>query len=114
MSSLVPEGMPAVPATAPEPAPAPVAEPAPVVVAVPAPKQGLRPSHVAGGGFAGVAGAVVVAVCNHFGWPVSDVDAVLIGGAAVSAGVGVGHVISTVGVRGAFAALWRGQPGVKA
>lgn len=57
----------------------------------------------------GVAGAVIVAVCNHFGWHVSDVDAVLVGGAAVSVGVGFGHVISQVGIAGAFKALWRGS-----
>lgn len=54
------------------------------------------------------AGAVVVAVCNHFGWHVSDSDSLLIGGAAVSIGVGIGHVLSTVGVSGAFKRLWRG------
>ena len=74
-----------------------------------APKAGLSASHVAGGGVIGAAGAVVVAVCNHFGWHVSDVDAVMVGGAAVSVGAGLGHVIGKVGVFGAFKQLLRGS-----
>lgn len=70
---------------------------------------GLRAAHVAGGGVVVVAGAVVVAVCNHFGWHVSDSDSLVIGGAAVSVGAGLGHVISSVGVKGAFKQLWRGR-----
>lgn len=57
----------------------------------------------------GVAGAVIVAVCNHFGWHVSDVDAVLVGGAAVSAGVGLGHVVGKVGIFGAFKQFLHGS-----
>jgi uncharacterized membrane protein len=93
------------------PSEVPVASPspAPVAVAEPVPAAGLKPAHVAGGGFAGVVGAVVVAVCNHFGWHVSDVDAVLVGAAAVSAGVGVGHVIGSVGIKGAVKHFWRGN-----
>lgn len=76
---------------------------------VAAPKSGVAVSHVAGGGIVGIVGAVVVAVCNHFGWHVSDVDAVLVGGAAVSTGVGLGHVIGKVGIVGAFKHFWRGS-----
>jgi len=72
-------------------------------------KPGIQASHVAGGGVVGAGGAVIVAVCNHFGWHVSDVDAVFVGGIAVSAGAGVGHVIGQVGVVGAIKQLWRGK-----
>lgn len=81
----------------------------PVSVPVSTPASGLRASHVAGGGVVGVAGAVVVAVCSHFGWHVSDVDAVLVGGGAVTAGVGVGHVIGQVGIVGAVKRLVFGK-----
>jgi hypothetical protein len=72
-------------------------------------QKGVSASHIAGGGVVGGVGAVVVAVCNHFGWHVSDVDAVLAGGAAVSVGAGIGHVIGQVGIVGAFKQLWRGR-----
>lgn len=86
-------------------------EPAPASVAADEPAQatGLRPAHVAGGGFAVVVGAVAVAVCNHFGWKLSDADGVLVGGAALGAGAGLGHVVGKVGLAGAFKALWRGS-----
>ena len=66
---------------------------------------GIRAAHVAGGGAAVAVGAVVVAICNHFSWNISDSDALLVGGAAVTAGVGLGHIISKVGVLGAFKQL---------
>jgi len=72
-------------------------------------QKGVSASHIAGGGVVGGVGAVVVAVCNHFGWHVSDVDAVLAGGAAVSVGVGLGHVIGQVGIKGAIKQLWGGR-----
>lgn len=75
----------------------------------PSQKSGLRTAHVAGGGFAVVVGAVVVAVCNHFGWHVSDADSLVVGGAVVSVGAGLGHVVGSVGVSGAFKQLWKGS-----
>lgn len=70
---------------------------------------GLRPAHVAGGGVSVVVGAIAVAVCNHYGWNVSDADALVIGGAAVSVGAGLGHIISKVGVFGAFKQFLHGR-----
>lgn len=94
LSNLVPEG---------------ASAPVPESVDEPAQGSGLRAAHVAGGGVVVVAGAVVVAVCNHFGWTVSDSDSLIIGGAAVSIGAGLGHVIGESGVVGALRMLWRGR-----
>lgn len=70
---------------------------------------GLKPAHVAGGGVSVVVGAVVVAICNHYGWDVSNTDALVIGGATVSAGAGLGHVIGKVGVFGAVKQFLHGR-----
>lgn len=70
---------------------------------------GLRASHVAGGGFGGVVGAAAAAVLNHYGVHVSDLDAALLGSAALAAGTGLGHVVGKVGVVGAVKLLWRGR-----
>ena len=112
MSNIAPEGAPHPIADAP---PAPAA-PAPVV---PTPKQiteffapkptGIQTAHVAGGGAGSIIGAVVVAVCNHFHVHVSDVDATIIGSAALSAGVGLGHVFAAVGVFPAIKKFFTGK-----
>lgn len=91
MSIIAPEG---VPKPADEPSQAP---------------SGLKPAHVAGGGVSVVVGAVAVAICSHYGWRVSDTDALVIGGAAVSVGAGLGHVIGKVGVFGAVRQLLHGR-----
>ena len=93
MTVLPTEGSPS-PSSADEPAQAP---------------SSLSAFHVAGGGGATVVGAVLVAVCNHFGWRVSDVDALGVGGAVLSIGVGLGHVIGKVGVLGALHTLLHGS-----
>lgn len=54
--------------------------------------------HIAGGGFGTLVGAIVAqALRRYAGWDLSDADAALIGSAALSAGVGLGHVFSTAG-----------------
>lgn len=69
----------------------------------------MATSHVVGGGAAAFVGAVVVSLINHFFHShVSDADALIIGGAAVAAGAGVGRVVETVGLLGAFKVLLRG------
>lgn len=71
----------------------------------------MNTSHVVGGGVATLLGAVVVSLVNRFFHAhVSDADALVIGGAAVSAGVGLGHVIGSVGVAGLFARFLHGSP----
>jgi len=89
---------------------APEGVPHPIGSETPAPAQpqvvkGLATSHVAGGGFGGVAGAAVAALLTHFHVHVSDMDAAIIGSVAVSAGVGVGHVVGKVGIVGAVKRL---------
>lgn len=93
MSNIAPEGVP-------HPIGLDKAAPADVK-----PSNGLRTSHVAGGGFGGVVGAAVAAVLSHFHVHVSDMDAAIIGSVAVSAGVGVGHVVGKVGLVGAVKRL---------
>jgi hypothetical protein len=105
LSNIAPEGVPTPIAAAQEEAQTPVA----YFQQVPAVKQGLQTSHVAGGSLGGIAAVIVVSVCNRYHWHVSDVDAVFIGSAALSAGAGLGHVFAQVGVRGAVKRLWRGN-----
>jgi hypothetical protein len=83
--------------------------PSPPSADEPAQPSGLTASHVAGGGGSVVVGAVVVAICNHYGWDVSDVDALVVGGAALSFGVGLGHIVGKVGILGAFNTLLHGR-----
>ena len=88
------------------PAPvAPAASAAPFASVSP----GLRASHVVGGGLSTVAAVAALAVSNHFKLHLSDEDALLVGGAAVSAGIGLGHVIGQVGVLGLFRRILRGS-----
>lgn len=71
----------------------------------------MATSHVVGGGAAAFIGAVVVSVVNHvFKSHVSDADALVIGAAAVSAGAGLGHVVASVGILGAFKRVLHGKP----
>lgn len=71
----------------------------------------MQVSHVAGGGIGALLGAVAAGLLHKFtSLTVSDVDAALIGSAALSLGVGLGHAIDTYGVKGLFARLWRGAP----
>lgn len=71
----------------------------------------MATSHVVGGGVAAAIGAVAVSVVNHFTHlQLSDPDAVIIGGAAVSAGAGLAHVIEQVGILGIFRRILRGAP----
>lgn len=100
MSVIAPEPVPAQPAVA------------PVVVAPSAPKGGstLNTSHVAGGGFGVVLGAAIAGLASRFlHVHVSDVDAALIGGAALSAGVGLGHAFGKGGVFGVIRAILHGS-----
>ena len=71
----------------------------------------MNTSHVVGGGAATLLGAVAVALVNRFFHShISDADALVIGSAAVSAGVGLGHVIGSVGVAGLFSRVLHGSP----
>lgn len=81
----------------------------PLRVPAPVNQPGLRASHVAGGGVAVALADALVAVLSHYGVHVSDVDALIVGGAAASAGAGLGHVIGAVGLVGAFKRLLRGR-----
>lgn len=71
----------------------------------------MNASHVAGGGIGALLGALVVGLLKHFGVAtVSDVDAAVIGSAALSAGVGIGHAVSEHGLTGIGAIIWKGHP----
>lgn len=71
----------------------------------------MNTSHVVGGGAATLLGAVAVSLINRFFHShVSDADAIVIGSAAVSAGVGLGHVIGSVGIAGLFSRVLHGAP----
>ncbi|MDE2098574.1 MAG: hypothetical protein KGL39_15070 [Patescibacteria group bacterium] len=94
MSNVAPEGVPHLIPDA----------PAPTYVPVPVPS-GLSAAHVVGGSLGGLVGAVTAGVLAHFHYHVSDLDASLLGSAALSAGVAFGHVVSKVGVLGAFKQL---------
>lgn len=81
---------------------------------VPSEKRGskppaLRPAHAVGGSTAAILGAVAVGVANHFGYTLSDPDALVLGSAVLGAGLGLGHVIGEVGIVGAVKQLWRGR-----
>lgn len=70
----------------------------------------MNPSHVAGGGIGAILGAVVVGLLKHFGVAtVTDIDAAVIGSAALSAGVGVGHAINKYGLAGIASIIWHGH-----
>lgn len=70
----------------------------------------MNTSHVVGGGAATLLGAVAVSLVNRFFHShVSDADALVVGSAVVSAGVGLGHVIGSVGVSGLFSKLMHGS-----
>lgn len=70
----------------------------------------MNASHVAGGGIGAILGAVIVGLLRHFGVAApSDVDAAVIGSAALSAGVGLGHAVNEYGVAGIAAILWHGH-----
>lgn len=101
MSELAPEAVPATPAPV-------VASETPTSVSEGG--TSLNVSHVAGGGFGAVIGAAVAGLVSKFAHVhVSDVDAALIGSAAVSAGVGLGHAIAKGGVVGLFRVFVHGS-----
>lgn len=50
-------------------------------------------------------GAVIAIVLTRFHVHVSDIDAAILGSAALSAGVGIGHVVGQVGIWGALKRL---------
>lgn len=107
MADLSQSGPGVVPAPA---APVVVGQAPPVVVPVPV-SSGLRASHVVGGGVSAVVAVAALAVSNHFNLHLSDEDAILVGGSAVSAGIGLGHIIGQVGVLGLFRRVLRGSKG---
>lgn len=70
----------------------------------------MTASHVAGGGIGAITGALVVGLLKHFGIAAtSDVDAAVIGSAALSVGVGIGHAINEYGITGIAAIIWKGH-----
>ena len=70
----------------------------------------MNVSHVAGGGFGALLGAAFAGLLNKYAsFHISDVDAAVIGSAALSAGVGLGHAVGKFGIKGLFAVLWRGS-----
>jgi len=88
----------------------PLAPPVPAPASSDVPSaSGLRASHVVGGSLSAVVGVIAVAVSNHFALHLSDEDALLVGGAAVSMGAGLGHIIGQVGLFGAFRRLLHGS-----
>lgn len=69
----------------------------------------LNTSHVAGGGFGTAVGVAVVSLLNHYAHThLTDADAVLIGAAALSTGVGIGHVFAKGGLLGLVRAFLHG------
>lgn len=73
----------------------------------------MRSSHVVGGSSAAFVGAIAVSLVNRFFHShISDAEAFVIGGAALSAGVGIGHAIATLGVFGAIKRFFKGPENV--
>lgn len=70
----------------------------------------LNTGHVTGGGFGALIGVIIATLLRRFGhYSLSDADAVLLGSACVSAGIGIGHGVFTHGITGLFREIWRGQ-----
>lgn len=71
----------------------------------------MTASHVTGGGFGAVAGVLLAGLLKHYGIAeLSDVDASLIGSAALAAGIGLGHALEQYGIAGIARLLVHGQP----
>lgn len=71
----------------------------------------MTASHVTGGGLGAVLGAAAVGLLKRYtSYDATAVDASVIGSAALSAGVALGHGVSVYGVRGLVGSLWRGSP----
>lgn len=71
----------------------------------------MATSHVVGGASAAFIGGVVVSLINHFfHTSVSDADALVIGGAVVGAGAGLGRAIEKGGIAGLFSRVLHGAP----
>lgn len=69
----------------------------------------MNGAHVAGGGLGTLVGAAIAEALRRYAhWDVSDADAALIGSAALSAGVGFGHLVSSVGLLPALRKALRG------
>lgn len=58
----------------------------------------MNGAHVTGGAIGALVGAVVAPLLARYGVHITDSTASLIGVAAVSLGVGLGHVVSTEGI----------------
>jgi hypothetical protein len=71
---------------------------------------GLQSSHVTGAGVGAFVGATVAGVLNRYRITISPADAALIGSFALSAGVGLGHVVAQYGVFPALKKLFVGKP----
>lgn len=58
----------------------------------------MNEAHVAGGAFGALLGAILAPLLAKYGVHVTDTTASLIGVAAASLGVGLGHVVSSQGI----------------
>lgn len=58
----------------------------------------MNEAHVAGGAFGALLGAILAPLLAKYGVHVTDTTASLIGVAAASLGVGLGHVVSKQGI----------------
>lgn len=58
----------------------------------------MNGAHVAGGAIGTLIGAIVAPLLERYGVHITDTTASLVGVAAVSFGVGLGHVVSEQGV----------------
>lgn len=71
----------------------------------------MNASHVTGGGVGAVLASVAVGLLHRFtSLTVSAADAALLGSAALSAGVALGHGIGRYGLKGLVTRLWGGEP----
>lgn len=69
----------------------------------------MATSHVVGGASAAFVGGVVVSLINHFFHSsVSDADALVIGGAVVGAGAGLGRALEVGGISGLISTVLHG------
>lgn len=71
----------------------------------------MNEAHVAGGAFGALLGAILAPLLAKYGVHVTDTTASLIGVAAASLGVGLGHVISSQGLWPAVKRVFVGPEG---
>lgn len=70
----------------------------------------MNGSHVAGGGFGAIVGAVLVALGTRIGLDLTGYDAATLGMATLAAGLALGHAVGEYGIAGICRVVWNGRP----